>query len=824
MPVFANTWWLKLFGFDEDRIPDGATIQFIFMHLPVSWGVFVFIGACLLLAWFTIYIYRRERSRVSGLARAIPALLRMLVFALVIFVLLGPGMTYTKTTLLRPTVTLLRDASLSMNTRDLYGEERSAQAAAATLDLDLEALREQRPPRTAITDAVLNRDDNKLLKTLAERGRLKTFDFADEPNLVSGQQANDTENDGVSALPPTVTGGAVTDLARALRDGMKDKLTSAVVLISDGQHNTGTDLEEAERDAAKRGVPVFVIGVGDPLRPQNLQVADLYVDPQVWKDDPFEIQAILLADGVGQGVVEVELVEVTGDTDDDTTEVIESRTVSLSGESQEEQVKLTFEHKESEPGTRRYSVRVTPLESEQDKSDNTPDSPAEVKILDNKARVLLISGSASWEYRNVTPLLMREKTVDLSCWLQDLESGREQQGNTRITLLPTSKEELFAYDVILLLDPDPAEFDPAWVELLQEFVRDRAGGLLFMPGAVHGAPFYTSFQARAVRNLLPVVIDEFAATAAAVGTDQFTRAWPVQVVTANADQPIMRLSSDSERSIELWEKLPPIYWSFPASSAKPSARVLLEHSDPALRTSNKARPLLVTGNFGSGRVVYLGLEGTYLWRRAGRDAEFFKRFWLQCTRYLVESQSLGGKRRGTVEAGKTRYQIGERIDLTARLKTLDFQPLAEERIEAEMTLPDGTAETMTFKPVQGDPGTYRARTPAIQAGGHTVAITLAGDADGDAVVETGFHVILPIKETRQTELARESLEQIATLTGGKYLDPDQADTLGDLVPDRVRTLEVQSPPVPLWNTWRVLVLLLALLAAEWILRKRFKMI
>ena len=64
-------------------------------------------------------------------------------------------------------------------------------------------------------------------------------------------------------------------------------------------------------------------------------------------------------------------------------------------------------------------------------------------MLDDNAKVLLISGDPSWEYRALVRLLTREKMINLSCWLQSLDDGRRQQGNSQIESLPVTKEALF---------------------------------------------------------------------------------------------------------------------------------------------------------------------------------------------------------------------------------------------------------------------------------------------------------------------------------------------------------------------------------------------
>jgi hypothetical protein len=302
------------------------------------------------------------------------------------------------------------------------------------------------------------------------------------------------------------------------------------------------------------------------------------------------------------------------------------------------------------------------------------------------------------------------------------------------------------------------------------------------------------------------------------------RQWPLQVVPANVDQPVMRFYADTQQSIEQWQLLPGIFWSFPAEDAKPGSRVLIEHSDPTLRKRDSSRPLLVTGQFGSGRSVYLGFEGTWRWRTEGVDAEFFKRFWVQTTRFLIEGRSLAGKRRGVIESERSRYEVGDRIGLTARLKELNYDPLVQDKVIAELREPGREPGKLEFSPVENEPGTYRATLAATQPGQHYLKVSLPGEGAEEVDIETSLTVTLPVKESQQTWLNRPQLQDIAKLTGGQYFDIDQTGQLAASLPDRIRRLELRSPPMPVWDTNRVLILIAVLLSLEWALRKRFKLL
>ncbi len=76
----------------------------------------------------------------------------------------------------------------------------------------------------------------------------------------------------------------------------------------------------------------------------------------------------------------------------------------------------------------------------------------------------------------------------------------------------------------------------------------------------------------------------------------------------------------------------------------------------------------------------------------------------------------------------------------------------------------------------------------------------------------------PSRELIDLECYEELLGQLASTTNGRVFRPDEADALESLLSAQtVRRVEHQAQP--LWRWWVVLAALVALLSAEWIVRK-----
>jgi hypothetical protein len=233
---------------------------------------------------------------------------------------------------------------------------------------------------------------------------------------------------------------------------------------------------------------------------------------------------------------------------------------------------------------------------------------------------------------------------------------------------------------------------------------------------------------------------------------------------------------------------------------------------------------MVVGRYGSGRTLYLGFNGTWRWRKAGRQAEFFDKFWIQSIRYLLEGRSLEGRRRGSIETDRDRYDVGQRITITARLQDTAYEPLVAAKVDATVQVAGQSPETLPLLPVASQPGVYQATLAAKKTGIHQVRIALAAGGSDSGQLESSFDVELPVVETNQVWLNKPLLMDLANLSGGHYFDVDQLDKLADAVPDRTEAIETRSQPLPLWDVRGMLVALVGLLCVEWLIRKRFRLL
>ena len=824
---------MQLLGKDPSVIPDGADARFVWTHQPVSWQVFVVL-AVLAGLWFAIgWLYRREDGACPRGVRVLLAVLRARVVLVTILIFMGPAVSVGVRQTVEPSVLVLLDESLSMSVRDRYREKDSLAAVAAFTKRTDADIRRDPPSRAALANELLQRDGGAFVRGLATRVRVQVLSFAEHARLRSAigarepesfPGARDLEQGGV--VPPVEPRGPGTNLGRALREAVQSAAGSrvaAIVLVGDGCDTVADDPQEMAARFGRQGIPVFTIPVGDPSETCNVRVSELWVPESVPQKDPFTIQAQIQVRNADVASLPVELRRSAADAlESDAGTVVASQ--SLAVESGKTTYDVSFSHKPEQAGSFRYTVAVPVLPDEIVDTDNR--RSARVQVLDQKLRVLLVSGGPSWDYRLVRNLLVRDATVELSCWLQSLGPTLRQDGTAPIDHLPATPAELFAYDGLLMMDPNPEEFTEPWVGLLRDFVGKHGGGLLWMAGPNYTAQTLSLSYAGVLREVLPVrwqdagVSPDAASGQRGVGA----REWPLRVRGAGADHPMLALTADPGQNVALWGTMPGVYWYYPVSGAVPGSQVLIEHADSGVKSGGEAMPLLVEGRFGVGRVIWMGFAETWRWRRSGE--EHFNRFWIQAVRDLASGRALQGKNRGQISTDRENYSLGDTVRVTARLFDSVYRPLVAPVVKARVMSGDA-AKGMEFELVSapGREGVYGGSFVARHLGPNEIQMATA--EIGGAAVERltcSFVVELPNIEFAEPQLNRGLLQALAAASGGACLNLDRLEDLPRRIPDRHESLVIRGKPIELWDTWRVLLLLAALLGIEWAIRKRYHLV
>ena len=535
---------------------------------------------------------------------------------------------------------------------------------------------------------------------------------------------------------------------------------SALVLLSDGQTTDGETLAKVAELAARKGVPIYPIGLGSPEPPRDLELTELLVDDVVFVDDMVRFQAKLLARGFAGQEVTVRLKERDAkSTDPKAAREIESTRVIAPPDGQPK--RLEIGHRPKQTGEVIYTLEIDPRPRELQVENNRIERV--VNVRKEKLKVLYVDSEPRYEYRYLKTYLEREETIGLSVVLLSSDPEYSEQDRSALPTFPAAKDELFAYDVILVGDADPSYLSQSQMQNLSEFVTEKGGGVLFIAGENFNP---LSYKGTPLEVLLPIELAE-ARNPTAVGNA--TAAFRPELTAEGRTSPIFRFGDDEAQSAQIWQALPELYWYLEAPRKKPGALVLAEH--PTLSGSDGKLPIFLYQFVGAGKTMFNAVDDTWRWRFRVGD-RYFGRFWIQTIRFLARSKLLGQKQ-AEVQTDRRRYQRNQPIQVRVRFPNPGLAPTTGEvNVQVEHK---GQGRKLTLKGAPGARNVFEGALPQAAEGEYEVRLLPPPVLEG-AIPTATFRVDPPAGELERTQMNESELMRAATTSGGKFYTPQ---TVGD---------------------------------------------
>jgi len=753
------------------------------------WPPWITLLAVAVLVAYVVASYVRENPQASRVLRTILAGIRLVVFGLVLAMLAQFALTLQRTGL--PYVAVLIDDSLSMSIADRYDEPVRAAIQDRVGRQGFDSL-----SRWNLAGTVLAERDGRMLREIADNYRLRFY-------YLTGMRPSEASDPAeiLAEIRSAKPAGESTRLGTAIRsvlDELRGSPPAAVVLLTDGINTEGPDLASGADYARRRGVPLYLVGLGDDKPMRDLKLTDLLVDELVFVNDPVYFEVLLSAAGYAGRQVEVVLRE------QGKKEILAKTGVTLGPDGQSQPVRIPY--RPTREGTFKYVVEVEPLEGELQTENNRQEQT--VRVRKEKVRVLLVQGEPTYEFRYLRNMLVRDSTIELKTVLQSGDLENAEQDSAALRQFPVQREELFQYDVVVLGDPNPAMFSPSMMQNLIDFVdQPGKGGALvciagpkFMPLAYRNTP---------LARLLPVDL----VTVQLPQADRMqAEGFRIEPTGPGLSSPGLQLGETPAQSAEIWRKLPPLYWAVLAPDRKPGVRVLAEFAT----RDGRRFPAILVQYFGAGKVLFHTMDETRRWRYRMGDT-YFARYWVQTLRYLARSKLGEGDRAATLATDRKEYRRGEAVRLRVRFADERLAPVEEDGVTVVLEHQGHPSQRIKLRRGRAGRGVFEAvaENPPIGVCHAWIAIPpIPGKTPS-----TDFTVTAPPGEFDRIPRETSELRRAAEQTSGQLYTFDNADHLVDELPEG-RPVPVESrPPIPLWNTWPVLCLVLLLLVTEWVLRK-----
>jgi hypothetical protein len=738
--------------------------------------------------------YWRESRHLSNPVRWLLPTLRASAFFLILFMLAGPTLfhQYTEGQLSR--IRVLLDVSPSM----------------ATVDID-----QQSDSRLDQVAKWLTGDDSK---TPAKIGWLHELQSHHRVELFASATASRESLLWASrtlAPPPNADSFAIHGadsalgdfLASALIQNSSDNLTNpkesdgiaAVVLITDGQSNSGMSLSDASLRFRSDKIPVFTIGVGSDSEPTDLGILNAEHSQRLNRQDTLK-GTVLVKERCKVGTkYQLQIKSFDQIFFSKVIESLDEGPRSIEFEipaeplvDQSKKQLLSGIDYASVPIDLRFSIdgQLTEVSLENNSFSSS------LWGVDRKNRVLILDHRGGWEMRYIKNAMERDATWETVVSIG--QSAFEQE------FFPSTRAKLFEFDLIMVTFDTVRKLSDEQQTWIADFVGVSGGGLILIDSKREGNRPITD-------SLLSPLLPVRSAESPSESGNQ-----TIQVGPSGINQPAFQLGSNSLPNDQVWAQLP-IPKSIRAVTVEPGAEMMVELVSTA--KVNAPQPFVATKLFGQGRVIYFASDETWRWRANVADL-YHQRFWNQIATWGMRAPFAVNDAYASLDSGSRIYSTGDSITVRAKLKTDDAQPLENAMIQAVLER-DGVQHSAFPLSQESDArGFYRATFGSMAEGSYDVRLAVVGIPSDALTLRTQFIVRPPIGiEMQSLACNTESLRQTATMTGGEFAMLNDAATISEKL-KQFRTGKIIESQTLLWQSSPWFATIMGLLAIEWYLRKR----
>jgi uncharacterized membrane protein len=614
--------------------------------------------------------------------------------------------------------------------------------------------------------------------------------------------------DRLEDLQPNAPSTRIGDSLKQLSEETSDLPLGAVVLLSDGDDNSGGISSDAISALRARHIPVHTVGFGRERAEHDVELDDVVVAPRALADSRLAARITLHQRGYAGAKVNLTVRDVSSSQ----AKVLASHTIGLGPDGNLQTETLMFDV--GGAGAKTLEIAAAPLAGEENTSNNT--LTRVVNVSSESRRILYVESEPRWEYKFIRQAEEDDRMVRIASIVRTSENKFYRQGIADPKELaegfPSRPEDLFTYQGLIIGSVEATYFSRTQQELIRQFVDRRGGGLLLLGGQFALAD--GGWNASTLTDLLPTSLPTQTGTFhREVDPRNGTTHTTAELAPAGVDSIITRLVDDPAANAARWKNLPYLMDYEDPGTPKPGAAVLANMITP----EGRKLPLLITENFGHGRTAIMATGGSWRWQMSsplGDTAHDL--FWQQLLRWLVSDT------RGRVAASMPDQMLLDNgaVTITAEVRDQQYNPAPDAKVEAHILGPSGVSALVEMSPVPDSPGQFQASWSAPKTGAYLTEVTaLRAEKELGRDVLT-FQRMDGVAENFHTEQNRELLEHLASQTGGQYWRPADLGKLAAGIPFSeagVTTRETKD----LWNLPLVFLVLLLLRFSEWWLRRKW---
>lgn len=723
--------------------------------------------AALAITVLTLWGYRPRIQGGSGKGRFLVLGLRLLALLMCLFAALRPSVILAQKRPQPASMIFLVDASTSMQLSDQVGGRSRWATAREALEQARKFAKEKLP---ANIEAKFYRFGGAL---------------ADSPAAGEALKPDQRE---------TALGTAILE-ARKRQAGTR---VAWVVVLSDGANNAGPAPLAAAEQLKREQVPVVAVGIGEETagpESKDIAVRELVAGPTVFEKNELQARATISARGFAGETLEAELY-----AEDQPTPVAVAK-VKVPANAQTIPIP-DLKYVPQTAGEKRLTLKVKVRDGELVRTNN--EITSYVTVLKGGLAVLYIQGpNFTWDARFLPRALDASPDIQAD-FLLVTRPAQGARGQIDDAVFAPGR-----YDVFVLGGLSADMLTVAQQRKLAAAVRNGAGVMMLGGRSSFGAGGWGNSQ---MAPVLPVTMSP------ADGQIEPESGVKFQPNLNGLESYILQLGSDRARTAKIWSEVPNL----------PGANRMGRPKDAALilATTPERLPLLVSQDIGNGRSLAFAGE-TWVWARQSEDSRLaHRKFWRQAILWLAHKEDTG-EQQVRLALDRRRLAAGQRLEMGVSARDPKGEPITDATYEVKVTrIPtDPNAEVSPAEPVDVFPapqstesrGAYYANG---QAGEYRVTVTGTRKGQSLGTATARFVVYEDDRELENPAANLGLLRQMAELTGGAFLPPEQLVKHLRTFDPKVYTQSVSQVEHKLWDNWPFFLAFVTILTLEWIFRKR----
>lgn len=560
-----------------------------------------------------------------------------------------------------------------------------------------------------------------------------------------------------------------------LNKSKENKNISSIVIVSDGINNDGQAYEE---EFSSLSSPIYTIGIGDTSSFNDLKVNTIRSNEVIYINKLTEMECIINNENLYSETATVQLF--------DNDNLIETQNISLANNGIN---RVRFPYTATEEGEHKITIFVSSGFEEKNKLNNRKSTV--INVLATKKKITIIAGSPNPDLSIITNSVIGNEDYDVASIIE-LSANKYYLQNQNLQVIEEA-------DIVFFIG---------------------------FPSKNSNHNFLTQVDKILTKNATPIFI-QFANSLDIINLEKyFNKLLPFSVSSPQEKYEETQVKSvftldgllgSGNNILASWDNLPPVYINKSTIIPSIPSAVLLKSN------SKSEDPVVFTNQRGTRKSIVITASNIWRWKLTApeKDYNLFDNFISNSIKWLSLNVE---KKLFNVKTEKKSYKIGEQIIFSGNLFNELYEPIIDGAINLEV-YNSSINEKYTLNNIGN--GLYEVEVKLSTPGKYQYRATTNNNSELFRSVAGVLNIEPAEIELIERKMNKKYLKSLATKTGGRYLNIDQATSLVDLINlNYINTIKYKKSDkeLRLSSLDIILIIVVLLFSIEWILRKFFRMI